>query len=325
MSINKIIKNKVILITGGSGSLGHALVKRLLPLKPKEIRIFSRNQSVQFKMRQKFPECTYIVGDIKDYSSVRESVYNADIVIHCAAFKFLNLAEDFVTETVSTNVIGSINLIKAVMEEKNVEICIAISTDKASHPQNVYGSTKFLMERLFVEADRKKGKIKTKFTVARYGNVMFSTGSFLPIWFDKIKKEEDIPVTDPGMLRFLFSLDDSVDLIIYILKNAKGGEIISTVMPAATLRDVAEAIGDDIYMEIIGNRGGEKLIESLISDFEVDDTVREDNKFILIPNSKQGIKNKKGLEETVTSDKTHRLSKEKIKKLIKKTKPKGVE
>jgi len=317
----KMVKNKIILITGGSGALGQAIVKKLLFMKPKEIRIFSRNQKIQFEMKQKFPECKYIIGDVKDYHSVRAAVYNVDIVLHCAAFKFLHLAEDFVTETVTTNVVGSLNVIKAVMEEKNVEICVAISTDKASLPQNVYGATKFLMERLFIEANRKKGHIKTKFTVARYGNVMFATGSVLPIWLDRIKQGKNILITDPNMIRFLFSLDDAIGLIMYILKNAKGGEVISTVMKAARLGDVAEVITKPHYpIEIIGNRGGEKIIESLINDFEIKDTIKQDDKFILIPNSNQGINNPKGLKEPFTSDNTYRMNKEEIKELIKKTK-----
>jgi FlaA1/EpsC-like NDP-sugar epimerase len=240
MEIENYIKGKVILITGGSGSLGQELTKRFLEMGPKEIRIFSRSEKTQYEMKKKFPQCSYWIGDVRDYSAVREVVRGVDAVYHCAALKYINISEMQPEETVKSNIIGSMNIINAVKDEKNVELCIGISTDKACAPINIYGMSKAIMEKLFVNADKTKGDIKTRFAIARYGNVVGTNGSVIPFWKEKCDKGEDLPITDPSMTRFMFPLSSAIELIFYTTLNAKGGEIIAKEMSSLILGDLAE-------------------------------------------------------------------------------------
>lgn len=314
MKINKIIKNKNILITGGAGFLGNHLVPRLLDYKPKKINIFSRNEKAQFIMRKKFPECNYIIGNIEDYHGLRNAIRGQDIIIHLAFFKYVPESEKFVREVCKTGVIGSMNLIDAVLDEKNIEICLGISTDKVTSAVGVYGLAKSLMERLWWQAHCNKGKIKTKFITCRYGNVLGSSGSVIQIWREKFKNNQPLPITVSTMTRFIFTVEEAVNLIEFTLENANSGEIISKQMNACLLGDLAEVMSKGkVKVEVIGKRPGEKLDECLIAYYEMPHTLKKDDKFIIKPYSNI---NKNPNMEQFTSDKTYRLTKEEIKQIL---------
>lgn len=317
--LKNLINDKVILITGGSGALGNALIRRLLELNPKEIRIFSRAEKLQEMTREKYsdPRCNYILGDVRDYFSVRNAIRGSNIVIHAAAFKYLDLAEVQVAECIKNNVYGSINVINALQDEKTVDICLGISTDKASSPINVYGMSKLMMERLFCEAERTKHDIKTRFLTVRYGNVLMTTGSVVPRWKKAYEKKEPIKVTDPAMTRFMFTLDDSIDLIFYALLYGRGGDIISVKMPSVLLGDLARVISrGEVPVTVIGRRAGEKTHECLIADSECQDTIDVGNNFVIRPHSGVGLSDNRGVKSPFTSQEAYRLTDMEIKSLL---------
>lgn len=314
MEINQIIKNKNILITGGAGFLGNHLTERFLKYKPKKISIFSRNQKAQFDMRKKFPECNYIVGDVEDYHGLRNAIRGQDIIIHLAFFKYVPQAETFVRETIKTGVIGSMNIVDAVLDEKNVDICLGVSTDKVTSAVGVYGAAKSLMERLWWQAHCSKGSIKTKFLTCRYGNVAASSGSVIRIWKEKVESNKPLPITVPTMTRFLFTIDESVDLVEYTFENANSGEIISQEMKVCLLGDLAEVMSKGkVKVEVIGKRPGEKLDECLIAYYEMPHTLKKGDKFIIKPYSNI---NKNPSMPEFTSDKAYRMDKEEIKQVL---------
>jgi len=319
LKVKGIFDGKRVLITGGSGALGSTLITKLLGFNVKEIIVFSRDEKRQDEIKRKhYDKCLkYILGDIKDYHSIRDAVRGADIVIHAAAFKYINLAEKQVSECVKTNVIGSLNVINAVKDEKNIEICLGISTDKASSPINVYGMSKTIMERLFCEADETKGNLKTRFLTVRYGNVLMTTGSVVPIWKEKVQKGEPLPVTDPNMTRFIFTLNDSINLIFYALVHGNSGDIISVKMPAVLLNDLAEVVAQGkVPVKIVGMRPGEKINECLIADFECKDTIDLGDNYLIRPNSNIGLEFDNGVKKPFTSDEAVRLNKEDVKELL---------
>lgn len=254
-------KNKTILITGGTGSLGKGLLKRW---KAKEVRILSRSEIGQDELRRNYPGVKFILGDVKDYHSVRDAVRGVDIVVHAAAFKYIDLGEIHARECALTNVAGSINVLDAVRDEKNVEICLGISTDKVAYARNVYGCSKHIMEKLFKEAARNYPT--TRFGCVRYGNVMGTNGSVFTIWDKQHKAGQPLTVTDKRMTRFFFSLDDAIDLIEYGLKNVRRGEVFTRTMPAYKIADLAKKISKNVIYT--GLRPGEKLHETLIADYE---------------------------------------------------------
>lgn len=262
--MEKYFKDKVICLTGGTGSLGQELTKRILAFSPKEIIIFSRNEKVQHEMRIKWPGLSFVLGDVSDMEAVRRVVKGVDIVIHAAAVKHIPVAEKQPRMTIMTNIIGSMNVVQAC-EDAKVEQCLCISTDKAAAPLNVYGMSKFLMERIFIEAAEKSEK--TKFKVVRYGNVENSSGSFIPLWLRQKEMGERIRVTDPDMTRFFFTVQDAVQLIIDVLIDGDVGKIYSLPMKAARIGDIAEIVSNNDY-DVIGNRGGEKVHEDLFSKAE---------------------------------------------------------
>ncbi len=314
--IEKIIKNKKILITGGSGSLGKNLTRELLKYSPKEIMIFSRNEKAQASMKKKFPECKFLPGDVKDYVGLRNAIRGVNIVIHAAAFKFLWQAEIWVRETILTNVFGTMNLIDAVLDEKNVEICLGISTDKVTNCRNVYGYTKGLLEKLFIQAHNNKEYLKTKFIVCRYGNVSRTDGSVIPLFEEMVKNKQDLTITSKDMTRFCFKMEEAIKLIMWALENGNSGEIVMQEMPAYSLLDLAEVIADKkVGIKEIGSRPGEKLHEELVGDYESKDTIKTGNKLILRPSS-----NVNKNQFNLTSDKAYRLSKEEIEQMLKETK-----
>ncbi len=253
----------MVLITGGTGSLGRELTKKILPLA-KEVRIFSRDEDRQVAMRRKFLTCRYILGDIKDYFSIRDAVRNVDVVIHTAAFKHIDLGEEQPTECVEINVVGSLNVIRASKEE-GVGMVVGISTDKVTHPQSVYGCSKHIMEKLFAEAGRSGAK--TKFIVCRFGNLIGSAGSVIPHWIKLAEQGKDLMVTNRSMTRIFISLPDAANLILEAIQQEK--PFVFKQTKAAKMWRVAEIIADGRVKVVEGKpRPGEKIHEDLIADYE---------------------------------------------------------
>lgn len=256
---------KVVAITGGSGSLGKRLLERIDDAK--EIRVFSRSETGQIPLRDKYPNVEFILGDVRDKYALKKALKDVDIVIHAAAFKFLNLAEIQVRESVYTNVVGSLNLIEAI-EESNVQKCLGISTDKVAYARNVYGCSKHIMEKLFKEANG-----KTAYACVRYGNVIGTTGAVHTIWQKQLDEGKPLTITDKRMRRFFFSIDEAVDLVMYALNNMQGGEVFAVKMPSYSLYDMAKELSDNIVE--IGLRPGEKLNETLVADYEGEEFTSE--------------------------------------------------
>ncbi len=262
--------NKSILITGGTGSLGKELVKTILLKWPKVKRlvIFSRDEQKQFQMSQdfpesKFPSIRYFIGDVRDYDRVKRALYGIDYVIHAAAMKHVHIAEYNPDECVKTNIGGAENVIRACLET-DVEKVVALSTDKACAPINLYGATKLTSDKLFVAANNIKGSKNIVFSVVRYGNVMGSNGSVIPFFLKKAK-EGVLPITDPNMTRFNISLSEGVDMVLHALDKSWGGEIFVPKIPSYKILDVAQAIGPECEHKIVGIRPGEKIHEEMIT------------------------------------------------------------
>ena len=264
------LNGKSILITGGTGSLGKHLTKNIFSKFPqvKRLVIFSRDEQKQFEMAQEFPHSKYpairyFIGDVRDFERLKKAFSEIDYVIHAAAMKHVPIAEYNPMECVKTNVLGAENVINASME-MGVKNVVALSTDKAAAPINLYGATKLCSDKLFVAANNIKGKTDIKFSVVRYGNVMGSNGSVIP-FFMKKKKEGVLPITDPTMTRFNISLQGGVDMVLHALETAWGGEIFVPKIPSYKITDVATAIGPNCKQEVIGIRPGEKVHEEMIT------------------------------------------------------------
>jgi len=270
-----MLRGKKILITGGTGSLGHALTSRLLKEDVDIIRIFSRNENKQITMESEFKDdrLRFLLGDVRDYPRLLRAMEDIDIVFHAAALKHVPKIEYNPFEAIETNVIGSQNVINACLEE-DVEKAVAIGTDKAVSPLNTYGATKLLMEKLFITASNylKKERHRTKFIAVRYGNVLGSSGSVIPKFIQQITNKEKITITDPGMTRFSISMDDALDFILKAVEISKGSEIFVPKLRAYSILDVKNALFellDKTDEEIIGIREGEKLNEVLINSDEI--------------------------------------------------------
>ena len=264
------LNGKSILITGGTGSLGKHLTKNILTLFPQVNRlvIYSRDEQKQFEMAQeyphnKYPKVRFFIGDVRDADRLKKAFKDVDYVIHAAAMKHVPIAEYNPMECVKTNVLGAENVINAALETGVINV-VALSTDKAAAPINLYGATKLCSDKLFVAANNIKGKQNIKFSVVRYGNVMGSTGSVIPFFLKK-KKEGILPITDPNMTRFNISLQEGVDLVLHAMETAWGGEIFVPKIPSYKITDVATAIGPECKQEIIGIRPGEKIHEEMIT------------------------------------------------------------
>ncbi|PIB28691.1 UDP-N-acetylglucosamine 4,6-dehydratase (inverting) [Maribacter sp. 4U21] len=263
-------KGKSLLITGGTGSLGKALTAHILT-NHSEIRrliIFSRDEQKQFVMAQEFPvkqfpQIRFFIGDVRDIGRLKRAFKGVDYVIHAAAMKHVHLAEYNPEECIKTNIGGAQNVVDACFET-SVERVVALSTDKACAPINLYGATKLTSDKLFVAANNIKGDSPIKFSVVRYGNVMGSNGSVIP-FFIKKKKEGTLPITDPKMTRFNISLQGGVDMVMHAMENAWGGEIFVPKIPSYKIMDVAEAIGPECEKPIVGIRPGEKVHEEMIT------------------------------------------------------------
>ncbi len=264
------LNHKSILITGGTGSLGQQLTKTILERWPlvKRLVILSRDEQKQFQMNQEFPETKYaamryFIGDIRDYDRLVRAFEGIEYIIHTAAMKHVHIAEYNPMECVKTNVLGAENVINAAMAT-GVKHVVALSTDKAAAPINLYGATKLCSDKLFVAANNIKGTRDIKFSVVRYGNVMGSNGSVIPFFLNR-KKTGVLPITDPTMTRFNISLQEGADMVLHAMETAWGGEIFVPKIPSYKITDVAEAIGPECKQEIIGIRPGEKIHEEMIT------------------------------------------------------------
>ena len=270
-----MLKGKKVLITGGTGSLGIALTKRLLQENVDTIRIFSRNENKQLEMDSKFHDdrLRFLLGDVRDYNRLTRAFEDIDIVFHAAALKHVPIIEYNPFEAIKTNVIGSQNVIDACLEE-DVEKAICVGTDKAVSPLNTYGATKLLMEKLFITASNylKKERHKTKFIALRYGNVLGSSGSVIPKFINQIKNNEKITITNSNMTRFSISMDEALDFILKATEIGKGSEIFVPKLRAYSIMDVKDALFDLLGKtdeQIVGIRPGEKLHEILINNEEM--------------------------------------------------------
>ena len=326
-----MFEGKIILITGGTGSLGQALTKRLLTLDVKSIRIFSRNESKQIEMENNFDDkrIRYFLGDIRDLDRLSRATEDVDIVFHAAAIKHVPKIEYNPFEAIKTNVIGSQNVIEACINA-NVEKAICVGTDKAVSPLNTYGATKLLMEKLFVTANNylNKKRHKTKFIALRYGNVLGSSGSVIPLFINQIKNKQKITITDPKMTRFSITMDEALDFILESTLIGKGSEIFVPKLRSYEIEGVKDALFEmigKVEVEHIGIRSGEKLHETLINENELINTFELDNKFMILKtdtikenlNLYDSIK-KSDINKIYSSDSVEKISKEELKKIISK-------
>jgi UDP-N-acetylglucosamine 4,6-dehydratase len=269
-----LFTDKVLLITGGTGSFGGAVLERFLDTDIREIRIFSRDEKKQDDMRRyyKNDKIRYYIGDVRDSSSIGNAMHGVDYVFHAAALKQVPSCEFFPLEAVKTNVMGTENVLTAAIEH-GVKKCICLSTDKAAYPINAMGMSKALMEKIAVAKSRTVGPSQTTICVTRYGNVMASRGSVIPLFVQQVKNGEPITVTDPNMTRYMMTLDEAVELVTYAFNHAQTGDIVVRKSPASTIRDLAEAIrrlfDPKHEIRIIGTRHGEKVHETLLTKEEV--------------------------------------------------------
>lgn len=319
-------KNKIILLTGGTGSFGQKFVEIMLKkYDPKVIRIFSRDELKQWEMQKRYADSKklrFFIGDIRDKERLERAMDEVDIVIHAAAMKHVPICEYNPFEAVKTNVMGAQNIIEVAINQ-NVEKVLALSTDKAVSPNNLYGATKLCMEKLFVAANYYTGsKRRTVMSCVRYGNVVGSRGSVIPL-FKEQKKTGKITITHDCMTRFWITLEDGVEFVIKSLKEMKGGEVFIPKIPSMKIMDIANAIAPECEIEFQGIRPGEKVHECLITENESRHTLEYDDYFIIEPEislmNKENNKGKRLIDNfSYTSDKNDRwLSKAELDKMIK--------
>lgn len=270
-----MFKNKVLLITGGTGSFGNAVLNRFLDTEIKEIRIFSRDEKKQDDMRHRLqnPKVKFYIGDVRDKRSVDGAMRGVDYIFHAAALKQVPSCEFFPIQAVRTNVFGTENVLDSAIQH-GVKNVVVLSTDKAAYPINAMGISKAMMEKVAIAKARQLGEnAATTICCTRYGNVMASRGSVIPLWVDQIQAGKDITITDPNMTRFMMTLDDAVDLVIYAFLHGKNGDLFVQKAPAATLDVLAEALKQlyqaDTEVKVIGTRHGEKLYETLVTREEM--------------------------------------------------------
>ncbi|MBV1709530.1 MAG: polysaccharide biosynthesis protein [Erysipelothrix sp.] len=323
------MRNLILMITGGTGSFGHAVMERFLYTDIKEIRIFSRDEKKQEDMRKlyKNDKLKFYIGDVRDLASVKNAMYGVDYIFHAAALKQVPSCEFFPMEAVKTNVFGTDNVLTAAIE-MGVKRVICLSTDKAAYPINAMGISKAMMEKVFVAKSKTVDPSHTLICGTRYGNVMASRGSVIPLFIDQIKKGLPITVTDPNMTRFLMSLADAVELVVFAYGNASAGDIMVQKAPASTVGDLAVAIKElfnaDNEIKIIGTRHGEKLYETLLTKEEY--LVAEDmGNFFRVPADTRDLNYDKYFvegdaklsgEEEYNSHNTVRLNVEQIKEKL---------
>lgn len=316
-----MFEGKTVLITGGTGSLGHALTKRLLQLNVEKIRIFSRNEGNQIEMDSDFNDnrIRYFIGDVRDLPRLIRAMEDVDIVFHAAALKHVPVIEYNPFEAIKTNVIGSQNVIDACLHE-NVERAICIGTDKAVSPFNTYGATKLLMEKLFVTAENyiNKDKHKTKFISVRYGNVLGSSGSVVQKFVKQIKNKEKLTVTDPSMTRFSITMDEALDFILESTSLGQGSDIFVPQLNAYNIIDLKSALIEllgNAEVDITGIRAGEKLHEILISLDEMRHVWEIGNKFVILSSKRIVGKEKSAYPKIMKKESTVPYSSDLAKKI----------
>lgn len=293
-----LLKDKTLMITGGTGSFGNAVLNRFLTTDIGEIRIFSRDEKKQDDMRHeyqaKYPKhadkIQFYIGDVRNIDSIRTSMVGVDYIFHAAALKQVPSCEFFPMEAVRTNVIGTDNVLTAAIDA-GVKTVVCLSTDKAAYPVNAMGTSKAMMEKVVVAKSRTTKS--TKICCTRYGNVMCSRGSVIPLWIDQIKKNEPITITEPSMTRFIMSLDESVDLVLFAFEHGEPGDILVQKAPACTIGDQAKAViqlfgGKDENIKVIGIRHGEKMYETLLTNEECAHAIDMGN-FYRVPCDKRGL------------------------------------
>ena len=282
------LKNKSILITGGTGSFGKKFVNRILKEYPdiKRLVIYSRDELKQFEMsieypKEKYPGIRYFLGDIRDKARFKRACENIDIIIHAAALKQVPAAEYNPMEFIKTNILGAESVIEAALDN-NVEKVVALSTDKAAAPINLYGATKLVSDKLFIAANNTKGKRNLTFSVVRYGNVLGSRGSVVP-FFLKMRNNKELPITNFEMTRFNITLDEAVDLVLYAINNAIGSELYVPKIPSYKITDIAKAVCPDCKLKEVGIRPGEKLHEEMITSSDSYNTIETGKYYIILP------------------------------------------
>ncbi|MDA7702524.1 polysaccharide biosynthesis protein [Gammaproteobacteria bacterium] len=325
-----MFKNKILMITGGTGSFGNAVLKKFLKTEFDEIRIFSRDEKKQDDMRRLLnnDKVKFYIGDVRDYDSISSAMKGVDFLFHAAALKQVPSCEFYPMEAVRTNILGAENVLKAAIENE-LEKVVVLSTDKAVYPINVMGLSKAMMERLMIAKARMQPRgAKTVLCATRYGNVMASRGSVIPLFIDQIQKNKAITITDPEMTRFLMSLDDSVDLVTYAFNNANQGDIFVQKSPASTVSDLAKALknlfNSSVDTRIIGTRHGEKLYESLLSREEKSKSIDLD-RYYQVPMDSRDLnyenffddgRKEASLADDYTSHNTERLNVKGVEELI---------
>jgi UDP-N-acetylglucosamine 4,6-dehydratase/5-epimerase len=294
-----MLNNKSILITGGTGSFGKSFVQYVLSnYKPARIIIYSRDELKQFEMQQKWPTTLaspmrYFLGDVRDRHRLPRAMEGVDVIIHAAALKQVPAAEYNPDECIKTNIGGAQNVVDAALSS-NVKVVIALSTDKAAAPINLYGATKLVSDKLFIAANNIKGKRDLRFSVVRYGNVMGSRGSVIPFFGDLASQGKPLPITHLDMTRFNISLDDAVEMVVWSIENALGGEIFVPKIPSYKIETLARAIAPNAILEDIGIRPGEKLHEEMITSSDSFNTIEFDKYFAILPadsNKKRYLEN----------------------------------
>ena len=300
-------KDKTLLITGGTGSFGNAVLNGFLNTDIGEIRIFSRDEKKQDDMRHDFqarmPEVAdkikFYIGDVRDLASVKNAMHGVDYIFHAAALKQVPSCEFFPLEAVKTNVIGTDNVLTAAIDE-GIKAVICLSTDKAAYPVNAMGTSKAMMEKVIVAKSRIVSPEKTKICCTRYGNVMCSRGSVIPLWIEQIKSGKPITITEPEMTRFIMSLEEAVDLVIFAFQNGESGDIMVQKAPACTIGVLAQAVRELFHSEdeikVIGIRHGEKMYETLLTNEECSHAVDMGN-FYRVPCDKRGLNYDKYFKE----------------------------
>ena len=297
--MSSIFANKTLLITGGTGSFGNAVLNRFLDTDIGEIRIFSRDEKKQDDMRHeyqaKYPEASnkirFYIGDVRDLQSVKNAMHGVDYIFHAAALKQVPSCEFFPIEAVKTNVLGTENVLTAAIEA-GVKKVICLSTDKAAYPVNAMGTSKAMMEKVIVAKSRTVSPEKTSICCTRYGNVMCSRGSVIPLWIEQIKNGHPITVTEPTMTRFIMSLEEAVELVIFAFQNAESGDIMVQKAPACTIEVQAQAVKElfhsDDEIKVIGIRHGEKMYETLLTNEECANAIDMGN-FYRVPCDKRDL------------------------------------
>lgn len=322
--------NKVLLITGGTGSFGNAVLKRFLETDIKEIRIFSRDEKKQDDMRKKYQssKLKFYIGDVRDYNSILNATRGVDYIYHAAALKQVPSCEFHPMEAVKTNVIGTENVLEAAIQN-HVKRIVCLSTDKAVYPINAMGISKAMMEKVIVAKSRNLEGLDTVISCTRYGNVMASRGSVIPLFVDQIRQNKPLTITDPNMTRFMMTLEDAVDLVLYAFENGKNGDIFVQKAPAATIEVLAKALRELLNVEeypisIMGTRHGEKAFEALLSREEMAVAIDQGDYF-RVPADQRDLNYEKYVEngdlkitelEDYNSHNTERLDVEGMKKLL---------